>query len=480
MPGGRGARARSRDRRDRRTGSGSRPHRSRDARRAGRRPRANDLPLPAGARLRAGGGGRPADHACARQPRVPARGGVRLLWRRSRSSTWRFASPTSRASRRSAGWRSPTAARPLGRLGRFDEAVADLEAARDLYRRLGSRLVAYPLANLGHVYRWRGQWALARVAYEEAIANAEASGDLQALVPALPGLARGVGGDDAADGARLWTGAGRHPATVQASVARARLGRRVALARVTCAARRLRPRERVAEARAGPVSASSPRRSKLATLAHTAARRWIPIGLERRRGLPGPRQPPRRGAAEFSRALSPATRREQADRAAAAGRWEPVDTGRRSPCSFPIEHGTGVDRRPYARPVSASSATASPTSPRVQSPQGPRPVQDPGRPARPPRATRLLRWSRSGPASTLRRSGTGSPWPPSTVRAVPDPDKRCTARTTPRRLPRGRLAPASSMPLVDVEEFLSTATGPSCCAATAAASHERLATAEAS
>ena len=32
----------------------------------------------------------------------------------------------------------------LGRLGRFDEAVADLEAARDLYRRLGSRMVAYP------------------------------------------------------------------------------------------------------------------------------------------------------------------------------------------------------------------------------------------------------------------------------------------------------------------------------------------------
>ena len=91
----------------------------------------------------------------------------------------------------------------LGRLGRFDEAVADLEAARDLYRRLGSRLVAYPLANLGHVYRWRGQWALARVAYEEAIANAEASGDLQGLVPALSGLARVVVGDDVAEASRL-------------------------------------------------------------------------------------------------------------------------------------------------------------------------------------------------------------------------------------------------------------------------------------
>lgn len=84
----------------------------------------------------------------------------------------------------------------LGRLGRFDEAVVDLEAAREVYRQLGSRMVAYPLTNLGHVYRWRGQAALARVSYEEAILEAEASGDVQGLVPALCGLARVVLADD--------------------------------------------------------------------------------------------------------------------------------------------------------------------------------------------------------------------------------------------------------------------------------------------
>lgn len=91
----------------------------------------------------------------------------------------------------------------LARLGRFDEAVTDLEEARALYRRHGSHLVAYPLANLGHVYRWRGQWALARAAYEEAIAHAEASGDVQGLLPALAGLARVTVADDAAEAQRL-------------------------------------------------------------------------------------------------------------------------------------------------------------------------------------------------------------------------------------------------------------------------------------
>ena len=60
----------------------------------------------------------------------------------------------------------------LSKLGRFDEAVADLEAARALYQRLGSRMVAYPLEKLGEVYRMRGQWALARASFEEAVAQA--------------------------------------------------------------------------------------------------------------------------------------------------------------------------------------------------------------------------------------------------------------------------------------------------------------------
>ena len=76
------------------------------------------------------------------------------------------------------------------RLGQLEEAVADLEQARDVYQRLGSRMIAYPLRNLGEVYRERGDTALARAAFEEAIAQAEAAGDLQGLGPALAGLAR--------------------------------------------------------------------------------------------------------------------------------------------------------------------------------------------------------------------------------------------------------------------------------------------------
>jgi len=77
-------------------------------------------------------------------------------------------------------------------LGRLDEAIAELEAARDLYQRMESRLVAYPLTHLGVVYRERGDMALARANFEEALAVADGSGDQQALVPALAGLARVV------------------------------------------------------------------------------------------------------------------------------------------------------------------------------------------------------------------------------------------------------------------------------------------------
>jgi ATP/maltotriose-dependent transcriptional regulator MalT len=91
----------------------------------------------------------------------------------------------------------------LMKMGRFDEALADLEAAKDLYQRLGSRMVAYPLEKLGEVYRARGQLALARGAFEEAVAQSEAAGDLQGLVPSLAGLARVVATDEPEEGERL-------------------------------------------------------------------------------------------------------------------------------------------------------------------------------------------------------------------------------------------------------------------------------------
>jgi ATP/maltotriose-dependent transcriptional regulator MalT/DNA-binding SARP family transcriptional activator len=75
-------------------------------------------------------------------------------------------------------------------MGRLDEAISELEAARSVYQRMESRLVAYPLGHLGEVYRERGDMALARANFEEAIAVAMAAGDQQALVPSLSGLAR--------------------------------------------------------------------------------------------------------------------------------------------------------------------------------------------------------------------------------------------------------------------------------------------------
>jgi ATP/maltotriose-dependent transcriptional regulator MalT/DNA-binding SARP family transcriptional activator len=84
----------------------------------------------------------------------------------------------------------------LASLGRFEEAVADLDAAYELYQRLGSRMVAYPLGRLGEVYLARGEWTLARAAFEEGISHAEPAGDAQGLVPALVGLARVLAADE--------------------------------------------------------------------------------------------------------------------------------------------------------------------------------------------------------------------------------------------------------------------------------------------
>jgi DNA-binding SARP family transcriptional activator len=88
-------------------------------------------------------------------------------------------------------------------LGRLDEAIAELEAATVTYQRMGSHKVAYPLGDLGLVYRERGDLALAKAAYEEAIGFAELSGDLQGLVPALAGLARVLAGDEPERAAEL-------------------------------------------------------------------------------------------------------------------------------------------------------------------------------------------------------------------------------------------------------------------------------------
>jgi DNA-binding SARP family transcriptional activator/ATP/maltotriose-dependent transcriptional regulator MalT len=74
-------------------------------------------------------------------------------------------------------------------LGRLEEAVNELDEARRQWERIGSSDVAYALEHLGRIYSDRGDLALARAAFEEAIARCEGSQDVQGLVPALSGLA---------------------------------------------------------------------------------------------------------------------------------------------------------------------------------------------------------------------------------------------------------------------------------------------------
>ncbi|HEX6745465.1 MAG TPA: BTAD domain-containing putative transcriptional regulator [Solirubrobacteraceae bacterium] len=145
------------------------------------------------------------------------------------------------------------------RLGRLEEAIADLDAARLIYQRLGSDDVAYALMILGDVYRERGDAALARAVYEEAARRADAMGDLQALVPALAGLARVLAGDDPDQAAALAQraadyGAGMGEAAALLAVGHVALaagdpeGAARAAARAGGAARARRDRARMAEA----------------------------------------------------------------------------------------------------------------------------------------------------------------------------------------------------------------------------------------
>jgi ATP/maltotriose-dependent transcriptional regulator MalT/DNA-binding SARP family transcriptional activator len=82
------------------------------------------------------------------------------------------------------------------RLGRLDEALSDFEESRVKSLETGSDVGAYALTGIAEIHRIRGNLALARSEYEEAIAISEASGDVQGLAPALAGLARVVAGDD--------------------------------------------------------------------------------------------------------------------------------------------------------------------------------------------------------------------------------------------------------------------------------------------
>ena len=88
-------------------------------------------------------------------------------------------------------------------LGRIEEAIGDLQRARSLYEGAGSIRVAWPLMNLGAVYRERGDLALARAALEEALSLAKRMDDVQGLIGAQANLARILAHDEPEEARRL-------------------------------------------------------------------------------------------------------------------------------------------------------------------------------------------------------------------------------------------------------------------------------------
>ncbi|MBW3664978.1 MAG: tetratricopeptide repeat protein [Actinobacteria bacterium] len=99
----------------------------------------------------------------------------------------------------------------LRRLGRLDEATADLVTSRESFERTGSRWVGYALGHLGELYQVRGERALAMSSFEEALAQCAPVGDTQGTVPALAGLARLVLPHDPRRARELADRASMHP-----------------------------------------------------------------------------------------------------------------------------------------------------------------------------------------------------------------------------------------------------------------------------
>ncbi len=89
-----------------------------------------------------------------------------------------------------------TLGRACGRLGMLEAAAGNFATAIDLFKRLGSRFLAWPLCGLGDLHRTRGQLVRARAAYEEALTLAEPCHDVFGLSSALIGLARIAAADD--------------------------------------------------------------------------------------------------------------------------------------------------------------------------------------------------------------------------------------------------------------------------------------------
>jgi DNA-binding SARP family transcriptional activator/ATP/maltotriose-dependent transcriptional regulator MalT len=87
-------------------------------------------------------------------------------------------------------------AEALGRLGHCDEAVERYARVVSMCQRLGIRRAAAALVGSAEVHRRRGWPMQARAALEEAVRLARGTGEIQALVPALAGLARVLARDE--------------------------------------------------------------------------------------------------------------------------------------------------------------------------------------------------------------------------------------------------------------------------------------------
>ncbi len=88
-------------------------------------------------------------------------------------------------------------------IGRFEEALADFSAARDIYERIASPSVAYALTREGSLHVLRGDTFLARGAFERACKAAADAADHHALAPACMGLAGALAPDDPDEARRL-------------------------------------------------------------------------------------------------------------------------------------------------------------------------------------------------------------------------------------------------------------------------------------
>ena len=181
------------------------------------------------------------------------------------------------------------------RLGQLDEAARDLTTALAEQRHLGSRLASYPLVVLGDVHLDQGNTAQAQACFEEAVRLAESAGDLQALVPALAGLATAT--DDLAEATRLAAHAvdvapalGQTRALLAVAKVAVRRGDRALAASVTeataLAARARRDRAHLADAlmiRAELATDHTTRRHALEEAEALWATLDCPIGLARAR-----------------------------------------------------------------------------------------------------------------------------------------------------------------------------------------------------